>query len=71
VVDPLCYREGKLERSRRAAERLGFSLEESIFYTDSITDVPLLEAVKEPVIVNPDKRLRRVAKARNWRIERW
>ncbi len=71
VVDPLCYREGKLERSRRAAERLGFSLEDSIFYSDSITDVPLLEAVKEPVIVNPDKRLRKVAKARNWRIEQW
>jgi len=65
VIDPLCYREGKLERTRRAAERLGFSLEESIFYSDSITDVPLLEAVKEPVIVNPDKRLRKVAKERN------
>ena len=71
VIDPLCYREGKLERTRRAAERLGFSLEESIFYSDSITDVPLLEAVKEPVIVNPDKRLRKVAKERNWRIEQW
>jgi HAD superfamily hydrolase (TIGR01490 family) len=71
VIDPICYREGKLERSKRAAERLGFTLEDSIFYTDSITDVPLLEAVKEPVIVNPDKRLKKVAKARNWRIESW
>jgi HAD superfamily hydrolase (TIGR01490 family) len=71
VVDPLCYREGKLERCRRAAEKLGFSLEDSTFYSDSITDVPLLEAVREPVIVNPDKRLKRVAKARNWRVEQW
>ncbi len=71
VIPPLSYREGKLERARRSAEQLGFALEESVFYTDSITDVPLLEAVKEPVIVNPDKRLRRVAKERGWRIEQW
>jgi len=71
VIQPICYREGKLERSRRAAEREGFALEESFFYTDSITDVPLIEAVKEPVIVNPDKRLRKMAKARGWRIESW
>jgi putative phosphoserine phosphatase/1-acylglycerol-3-phosphate O-acyltransferase len=71
VISPLCYAEGKLERSRRAAERLGFSLEESYFYTDSITDVPLIEAVKEPVIVNPDKKLRKLAKERGWRVEAW
>ncbi len=71
VIPPICYREGKLERTRHAAEREGFSIENSVFYSDSITDTPLLEAVKEPVIVNPDKRLRKVAKARNWRIESW
>jgi phosphoserine phosphatase len=31
----------------------------------------LLERVKEPVIVNPDARLRRVARRRGWSIERW
>lgn len=71
VIDPICYAEGKLERSRRAAEKLGFSLEDAYFYTDSITDVPLIEAVREPIIVNPDKKLRKLAKERGWPIENW
>jgi HAD superfamily hydrolase (TIGR01490 family) len=36
------------------------------FYTDSISDLPLLEAVGRPVAVNPDPRLRRVARLRGW-----
>ncbi|MGA2764205.1 MAG: HAD family hydrolase [Spirochaetia bacterium] len=38
------------------------------FYSDSIFDVPLLEAVGRPVAVNPDFRLRRLARARGWPI---
>ena len=37
-------------------------------YTDSITDVPMLEAVGHPVAVNPDKDLRHVADEREWEI---
>ncbi len=70
-VAPLCYGEGKLERARGLAERLGFRLEEATFYTDSLTDLPLLEAVGTPVAVNPDPRLRRLARRRAWRVERW
>lgn len=70
-VDPLCFGEGKLARARRLAERLGFQLEDSTFYSDSLTDLPLLEAVAVPVAVNPDPRLARVARKRGWRIERW
>lgn len=70
-VAPLCYGTGKIERTERLARDLGFSLRESTFYSDSYTDLPLLEAVAEPVIVNPDPRLRRVAKQRGWRIETW
>ncbi|MFO0758838.1 MAG: HAD family hydrolase [Byssovorax sp.] len=68
---PLCLREGKVERAAKLADALGFSLGEATFYTDSITDLPLLERVAVPVIVNPDRRLRRVAEQRGWRIERW
>jgi HAD superfamily hydrolase (TIGR01490 family) len=71
LIEPLCVGEGKLTRARELAERLGFSLQESVFYTDSITDLPLLEAVGERVCVNPDPRLRRLARARGWRIETW
>lgn len=70
-VEPLCYGEGKVRRAKRLAEEQGFVLEESTFYSDSYTDLPLLEAVAEPVVVNPDPRLRRTAKQRGWRIERW
>jgi HAD superfamily hydrolase (TIGR01490 family) len=70
-VAPLCYGSGKIVRTQKLAEEYGFSLAESTFYSDSFTDLPLLEAVAEPVIVNPDPRLERVAKKRGWRIERW
>ena len=68
---PLCLGEGKVVRAERLAKLLDFKLEDAIFYTDSISDLPLLERVAERVIVNPDPRLRRVAERRGWRIERW
>lgn len=68
---PLCLGEGKVVRAERLAKSLDFKLEDAIFYTDSISDLPLLERVAERVIVNPDPRLRRVAERRGWRVERW
>jgi HAD superfamily hydrolase (TIGR01490 family) len=70
-VAPLCYGEGKITRTERLAREHGFSLEEAWFYTDSISDLPLLERVAHPVAVNPDPRLGRVARARGWTVERW
>jgi HAD superfamily hydrolase (TIGR01490 family) len=71
LIDPLCYGEGKIVRSSRLAEALGFDLRESTFYSDSFTDMPLLAYVAEPVVVNPDPRLSREAKRRGWRVEVW
>jgi HAD superfamily hydrolase (TIGR01490 family) len=68
---PLCYGEGKLERARAFLRSVGADLEQAAFYTDSITDLPLLEAVGQPVVVNPDARLRRAARRRGWLIEDW
>ncbi len=68
---PLCYGAGKIQRAARLAESSAFRLEESTFYSDSFTDLPLLEHVAEPVVVNPDARLARVARRRGWRVERW
>ena len=70
-VRPFCFGEGKLERARALAEAEGFLLSDATFYSDSISDLPLLEWVGEPVAVNPDPRLRREAARRGWRIERW
>src|SRR6478752_1781584 len=64
VVEPLCYGSGKIERTARISERHGFRLEEAVFYSDSITDLPLLEVVQAPIVINPDRRLRRIAQKR-------
>jgi HAD superfamily hydrolase (TIGR01490 family) len=71
ILDPLCYGKGKIVRAQRLAEAIGFDLRESTFYSDSFTDLPLLEHVAEPVVVNPDPRLSREAKRRGWRVEAW
>jgi HAD superfamily hydrolase (TIGR01490 family) len=70
-IPPLCYGKGKIARTQKLAEVHGFSLDDAVFYSDSITDLPLLERVKEPIVVNPDPRLARLAKQRKWRVERW
>lgn len=71
IIEPLCYGQGKLERARRLAEIQDFNLAEATFYSDSITDLPLLEAVRYPQIVNPDARLRRTARQRGWPVHAW
>jgi HAD superfamily hydrolase (TIGR01490 family) len=71
IIEPLCYGAGKIERTARVAARAGFRLEDASFYSDSITDLPLLEVVKAPIVINPDRRLRRIALQRGWPIEAW
>lgn len=50
-----------------AAER-GYELESSYAYSDSVTDLPLLETVGYPTVVNPDRALRRAALERHWPV---
>jgi HAD superfamily hydrolase (TIGR01490 family) len=69
--EPICYGSGKIQLASRVAEREHFRLEEATFYSDSITDLPLLEKVALPIVVNPDARLKRVAARRGWRVEIW
>jgi len=69
IVPPVCYGEGKVVWAQRFAADLDVDLSASYFYTDSISDLPLLEQVAHPVAVNPDPRLRRLARQRGWPIE--
>jgi HAD superfamily hydrolase (TIGR01490 family) len=69
--DPLCFGEGKATRAERLLDALGLSMDHAVFYTDSVHDLPLVERVGEAVCVNPDPRLRRIARKRGYRIERW
>jgi HAD superfamily hydrolase (TIGR01490 family) len=71
VHKPLAYGSGKVALAEKLADKLGFVLDDAVFYTDSITDLPLLERVRDRVVVNPDAHLRRVAKQRGWPIEIW
>ena len=56
---------------RRLAKQLGADLPASYAYADSLSDLPMLEAVGNPVAVNPDARLRRIARDRRWAVEKW
>lgn len=68
VHDPFCYGAGKLERLRSV---LGpGALADAAAYADSMSDLPVLEASREPVAVNPDRRLHRVALERGWPVLR-
>ncbi|MBJ7600752.1 HAD-IB family hydrolase [Candidatus Nephthysia bennettiae] len=53
------------------ARRHDLALDESFAYADAISDLPMLEGVATPVVVNPDARLSQVADQRGWRVERW
>jgi HAD superfamily hydrolase (TIGR01490 family) len=58
---------GKAAALRELAEAEGLDLPASTAYSDSHTDLPFLEAVGNPVAVNPDRKLRRIARERGWR----
>jgi phosphoserine phosphatase len=53
------------------ARRRNLDLSRSYAYADSISDLPMLEAVGNPVAVNPDRRLGAAARERGWRVEHW
>jgi HAD superfamily hydrolase (TIGR01490 family) len=61
-----CYGENKATMIRDVAEAEEIDLSGSYAYSDSITDLPMLEAVGHPVAVNPDRDLRREAERRGW-----
>ncbi len=61
----------KADSMHAAARRHGIDLTRSFAYSDSATDLPMLEAVGRPVAVNPDRALTRVAAERDWPVERF
>jgi HAD superfamily hydrolase (TIGR01490 family) len=53
------------------ADNEGLDLSESVAYADSASDLPLLECVGFPVVVNPEARLAAIARKRGWHTEHW
>lgn len=66
-------RDGKVDRLQAWMAGQGWSLDQmhSVAYSDSINDLPLLEAVREAIAVDPDPRLQVVAAQRGWKVLRW
>jgi HAD superfamily hydrolase (TIGR01490 family) len=68
IVGTPMFRREKKDRVLAYLSAEGVDVSECSFYSDSIYDLPLLEEVGRPVAVNPDFRLRRVARRRGWQI---
>ncbi len=67
-IDFYAYGQNKAVAIRELAERNGYDLSASYAYSDSATDLPMLEAVGHPHAVNPDRALRREAATRGWPV---
>jgi HAD superfamily hydrolase (TIGR01490 family) len=71
LEDGLNYGEGKVAPMRRFAEEHEIDLASSWAYSDSVSDLPMLELVGSPVAVNPDAELASIARQRGWRVMRF
>ena len=67
-IERYVYGPAKAEAVRELGAERGYDLAESYAYSDSITDLPLLEEVGHPTAVNPDRALRKIAMERGWPI---
>ena len=66
VLNTPCFREGKVSKVKKWVDDNNFDLSKASFYSDSFNDLPLLEKVKNPVIVDGDDKLLEIGKNRNW-----
>jgi HAD superfamily hydrolase (TIGR01490 family) len=71
VLPPVCFGPGKVAWAERLAAEHTIDLGSSWFYTDSYSDLPMLQRVGRQVVVNPDPRLRRFARRVGWAVEQW
>jgi len=65
------YGPAKAEAMHQLADSQGYDLATCFAYSDSITDLPMLEAVGHPVVVNPSTALRLEAERRGWPVMRF
>jgi len=62
------YAENKASAIEELAREKGYDLSRSYAYSDSMTDVHMLEIVGHPYAVNPDRELRKIAASRGWPV---
>lgn len=63
-----CFQDGKVLRLEQWLKKTNNSLECSVFYSDSINDLPLMERVTRPIAVDPDPKLRAKSLEKGWEI---
>ncbi len=68
LVGEMMHGVAKAEAVAALAAREGLDLRRCSAYSDSFNDLPMLNLVGDPVVVNPDRRLREHARAHGWRI---
>ena len=68
---PFVYGEGKVTAMEEFAARHEIELAESYAYSDSLSDLPMLRAVGNPVAVNPDPPLAAIAREEGWQVLRF
>ena len=66
VLGEPCFRDGKLNKVKKWINENDYDLSKTSFYSDSFNDLPLLEQVKYPVIVDGDDKLVEIGKNNNW-----
>lgn len=71
TIRPVCYAEGKVELAEAWSQKHSVSLDKSYFYSDSFSDAPMLRRVGHPRVVNPDMRLRLLARRYGWPLVDW
>ncbi len=67
-IDYYAYAEEKARAIEHLSATIGYDLDECYAYSDSVTDVHMLEVVGHPFAVNPDRELRRIATAKDWPV---
>jgi putative phosphoserine phosphatase/1-acylglycerol-3-phosphate O-acyltransferase len=70
-IGRICFDEEKAVRLISYCESNNFSPDQSWYYGDSISDLPALKKVGHPVCINPDYKLKKTAKRRNWKTLYW
>ena len=68
---PFVYGPGKVEAMQAFADHHQIDLDSSFAYSDSLSDLPMLRAVGNPVAVNPDPPLAAIAKEEGWQVMRF
>jgi HAD superfamily hydrolase (TIGR01490 family) len=71
IIDAPCFQEGKVTKLKKWLHENNESLMGSYFYSDSFNDLPLLNLVDYPIVVNADKVLTKTALTNAWPLENW